>query len=1054
MQVFLQNDFSDHARMSEPKITPAEALQNLERTKAIAAAMMCGANIGSVAATQYRKLGCSDELLARLNMSGATIRSPNLFRDPLSKDNHITGKVGGCARKPRRRAILWEITGAATNQPNLMYPVSRSARPVSEGGGRTFHMRETIVHAGPTITQSATKARQNYVLDASKVPIVEAQLAGVQLERGLYLFRDKVKVENEGLRLAATSLGPDDASIVNGWQLIVRTEKRKVKNPIRPYITIHKAKSSKDGFWDELCEEPDIPEELKTFLLDEEAKEVTFVDDEVEPIVCFLRKNDWHERKKGKRRDDIKYQPGRAAIVQRRLVFELPVGLSLEAVERISHDLAREFHERGLPFVLVVHRPDENNHESNWHIHLDYHHRPMRRFDPSNYALPPLPKGAGKKMLAQRAIAEKALAEPDPAWTGKWDAEIEYEYRTSSGRKKVSYPFVQDVHPHTRDKDWLKNLRVRFAEIVNGELERVQSEVRFDPRRLVEMGIDKIPDQHLDLKLSNLERVGTPTRTGAQNEQNHWDYEHAELLKNYPGGDKASGKPEHVAGYVTGCMKLVQARLISRAEFIKYYSQRQADSDLQTNPTPSTTRRNRRRDNRFEELAELARSTLANLNEVWEGISAWSENLEGRLLSYEETSQNLSKDESVASGPKAGQAASRKPSAGNPAKAVTQTTARATSLTRASRTPQDTSRKSPVAAPANKVAAPPPVHALLGLMEKHQLDFQLDRFFTPAGKWALVAKLNETDASQLEIPQQVAAVEPAHKRSLMELADRQFARKEKARDVERAASGSKIEAPRDPAMPVVETAHQSHAKQDSPRAPVPVAEVGRSDRQIRENEPSAAQATASGFKSDGSTLPPRKNAGIDRPTSQNGGLDGLKREKMTEPRKTKVSEVPAQARTQIRPQMHAESTPVTTLPLDGHPSTNGTFPERESGKHKPSENQTAMESVRQIDDSRPKVAEAERKVASKPPHRQPSVVTPSPHRNAERDRTEEAGRLRVHRHLPAQGARQISRSGREVAGHTVLANGPDDGRDRETEGAILGTCGRALVRRAVTMRAR
>ena len=231
----------------------------------------------------------------------------------------------------------------------------------------------------------------------------------------------------------------------------------------------------------------------------------------------------------------------------------------------------------------------------------------------------------------------------------------------------------------------------------------------------------------------------------------------------------------------------------------------------------------------------------------------------------------------------------------------------------------------------------------------------------------------------------------------MELADRQFARREKTRDAERAASGSKTKAPQDPAMPIVEAAQQFRAKQDSPRVPAPVAEVGPSRRQVIGNEPRAAQATASGLKSDGSVLPPRKNAGINRPPSRSGRLDGAKREKVTEPRKTKVSETPAQARSQIQPQMRAESTPTMTRPADGHPSTTGTFPERKPGKHKPSENQTTMESVRKIDNSRPKVAEAERNVASKSSPRQPLVVPPCPHPNPERQSQVVAGLTRQDR---------------------------------------------------------
>lgn len=753
--------------MSGNSLSPAEALQKLQLTKEIAAAIMCGPNIDSISATQVRKGACSDATLARLNMSGAVVRGPDLFRDPLVKDSHITGKVGGRARKRKAPPITWECAAGNPSQPNLMYPATRPSRPIGNGGGRSFHLREEIAHTKPTASQSCAKARQNYTLDASKVPIVEAELAGLALRRGLYLFRDKVRVEKEGLRLAVTNMGFDDEGVIASWNFIEKSETRKVGPPILPHISIDKSECRDNEFWDRLLSEPDIPGGLREFLRNEDMTALSFIGDSVKPIECFLRKHGWHDRSKGKTRPDVKFHRGRNVIAQRRLVLELPSDLNLESVERIIHEFANEFHKRDLPFVLVVHRPDETNHEKNWHIHLDYHHRPMRRFDPANYILPNPPMGTETKKLAQHAIKEKALANPDPNWTGKWDAEIEFEYKTNCGHKRVSRPFLQDCHPDVSDDDWLGNLRVRYSEIVNAELERSESETRFDPRRLDEQGIPKFSDEHLGQKKSYFERQGKPTKLGAQNEQNQWDYEHAELLREYPGGDKPDGLPEHVAGYVTDFLKLIHARLQSRPKYVSYYAHRQADADDQANPTPSTKRRNRRRDYRLEWLAEQADRVLDNINEAWMGISAWAADLSierdqetkvERNSTRSRASQSMSECSTLRSSSiRDNSVATAQPDGVQPDEPRSAPRAGVKS---ASQRPSKSSADAP---------QPLSFEEQLAVLREHQVQFQTGRDTLPNSGWALTATLSDADSKKHALPMTIVARRSEERHLLLDL---------------------------------------------------------------------------------------------------------------------------------------------------------------------------------------------------------------------------------------------------------------------------------------------
>lgn len=391
----------------------------------------------------------------------------------------------------------------------------------------------------------------------------------------------------------------------------------------------------------------------------------------------------------------------------------------------------------------------------------------MKRFDPSTYVLPELPKGAGTKALAQHAIKRKALTKPDPSWTGKWDAEIEFEYRTDSGRKKVSHPFLQDCHPDVSDDDWLGNLRRRYAEIVNAELKQLKSAIRFDPRSLEERGISKISDEHLGLKKSYRERQGKPTKRGAQNEQNQWDYEHAELLRQHPGGDRPDGKPEHVAGYVTGFVELIHARLQSRPKYVSYYAHRQADADEQTNPTPSTKRRNKRRDYRVEWLAEQAGRALDNINEAWMGISAWAKDLtiesdQERKVKRSSTrlpaAQSMSERSTLRSSSiRDNSVASAQPEGVQPAEPRSTSRAGVNSAT-------NSSSKSSADAP--KALA---FEDQLVVLREHQIEFQIGRETLLNSSWALTATLSDADAKKHALPVKIVARRSEERQLLLEL---------------------------------------------------------------------------------------------------------------------------------------------------------------------------------------------------------------------------------------------------------------------------------------------
>jgi len=750
--------------MSDDKITTRQIHERLRQVEHIVAALMRGPNLDTAMVVAVRKSDPNSELLARMNLQNAVIHAPNLTRDPLATDLHITGKIGGLAKRRRIAVGEWRFGANHHQRTNLMYPVSRQSRPRGADGGRSFHMREEIMHTVKQGARSIKQARQNYTLDASKVPYSEAWLGGAHVERGLYLFRDSVSVDHKGYRVALTSLGSRNDAVIDSWQHIESTEIRRVGEPIERHLTIDLSKSTDLEFWQAIKNKPGAPDSLVEFI-DSGKDRAKFTGKGSKTVERFLRKHGWHDRKQSRKRIDVTFHRGRQVITQRRLVFELPDGLPLASIERITHGLAKEFADRNLPFVLVVHKPDETNDERNWHVHLDYHHRPMTRFDPKTYRLPPLPANAGPKQKQQYRLAMEALANADPSWTGKWDSEIAYGYRTPSGRKKTTFPFIQDTHPVFReDGKWLKILRSKYAEIINAELVREKLPDRFDPRSFADRNIDKIPDAHLNTSRTRCERTGRPTLEGAMNEQCQWNYEVSELRKRHPGGDRPDGNPLAVAGYISGYLELLEARFRSRSEYVLKFASREQDWDSQLNPTPSTVRRNKRHDYRPEMLALEARKMLDRIEDVWSHITKGLDNLAARICSV--APQDRAREAATSSFAKPLGARNqthlrRRSACSEPAGAVSPSTP----LAKISPAPPVGER---VAPPSNPFKS---VDMMLKKLGESSVRFSIDQTFEK-GKKVLIASMADRDASAIGLPRKIFARLPHERAELMALLDK------------------------------------------------------------------------------------------------------------------------------------------------------------------------------------------------------------------------------------------------------------------------------------------
>jgi len=163
--------------------------------------------------------------------------------------------------------------------------------------------------------------------------------------------------------------------------------------------------------------------------------------------------------------NDVEEREGAGGRVQSRLIADLPYEEEVgpEGRQEILSRLGEIFSEAGLPWHGVVHHPEKHSDPRNYHLHLLYHSRPVSHWTD--------------------------LDEP------------------------VFHPSKNRV---IHDKNWIRTLRHRYADIVNQVYEQAGLSRRWDPRSYREMGVAKLPGSHLGSAAMGLERKGVVTSAGAE----------------------------------------------------------------------------------------------------------------------------------------------------------------------------------------------------------------------------------------------------------------------------------------------------------------------------------------------------------------------------------------------------------------------------------------------------------------------------------------------------------------------------------------------------------
>lgn len=359
-------------------------------------------------------------------------------------------------------------------------------------------------------------------------------LAGVYIEREEALAHD-----DKGTAVLFSNISEDPKERRDFWQEV---EKREA-NPSEDQIRI--SLKGNEEFWNQITSDENCPKKLREAIkLADPTQDLYVRTGDNEEIRKLMSKHGWKPREKRPEGETDEqraareqresensfgahFEDGRGGRVQFRVVGELPYDVPHEARIRILKGFAQEFEKRNLPFIAVMHSPDHTNDDRNWHFHLVYHDRPVKKFTgKAEDHLWELPKEAGSKIQRQYEILQSTIGSKDlEQYAGKWDFMVPWEYKKKVSRNKIeTYPFAQAKNREVNNRKFIPSLRKKLAELTNHELEKAKLDRRLDPRKYSEMGIHKKADVHLGTQASRLESLGIPTQAGVINEENQWEY--------------------------------------------------------------------------------------------------------------------------------------------------------------------------------------------------------------------------------------------------------------------------------------------------------------------------------------------------------------------------------------------------------------------------------------------------------------------------------------------------------------------------------------------------
>ncbi len=372
--------------------------------------------------------------------------------------------------------------------------------------------------------QAAANGLPGQTSDHSK--LVDGELSGTEQTHDAYLTRSSAIGEIDGgTRAILTNIDPDDQKRAEFWSLVEKYE----ANPSPDKMSINRELNPQ--FWQGVLEDDKCPPEIKTALRSSTPDAlIKFRISSGKKVRQYLRtqpgwddaQNTANQEKleaetstrKAMRAPLAKFHDGRGGRTQYRIVGELPEELSPEQCFEIVAEFAQEFEERSMPYVAVMHAPDHNNDDRNWHFHLDYYDRPIRRITAEDIG----------------ELQEKGY-KTDSLTPGQWDFSVVTPKRNRTNGRAT--PFKQSKIKEAGKKDWPEKLRKKLADIKNMHMARAGVSRRVDHRSYQQMGIDAVPQIHLNSSKAAIESRGGVTKDASTNEARQWNAIIKDLEKQY-----------------------------------------------------------------------------------------------------------------------------------------------------------------------------------------------------------------------------------------------------------------------------------------------------------------------------------------------------------------------------------------------------------------------------------------------------------------------------------------------------------------------------------------
>lgn len=425
------------------------------------------------------------------NLCGLIDIDESLFRDGIIKFHAPTDKVGNGNR--------------FSIEPNFRIPGLCPDRPAAADGRVSFHLGHSVVVKHATYQVGGSTVPDHAVVvsaDGRTISTNAAKFDG-------YISRDSAvlvvkSMDGDDVRALFTNIHPDDEERRKFWNAVTKTERR----PSRDVVTLYPERLSQEK-WSEIVENYSGPPELMWGLLRVQADLFTRVmplpRGKNGAVSLYMPRGDFDRLRRYLKRIgswDWQYpaaeiKRGLGGRIQRRLVAELPTGITPAAMLRIAQKFAQYLADKQVMYTVVVHAPNAHNDERNFHIHAVIYDRPS-------------------EFLTEH---------------GCWD--FEYCVPVKGYRNRVQYPLRKNKiaslsRPSPGEDyrqyavDMIMKLRETYADMCNQELIDCGSKRLFDHRSYEEMGILQKPIRRLSRREMLLSAAGVPTAKDTENAEKSW----------------------------------------------------------------------------------------------------------------------------------------------------------------------------------------------------------------------------------------------------------------------------------------------------------------------------------------------------------------------------------------------------------------------------------------------------------------------------------------------------------------------------------------------------